>query len=803
MLWTDLTMLLLILLLGYIYLGYPLLLGLLASIFPRAHRVDPGHLPPLTLVISAHNERPVMREKLENSLALDYPAHLLSIVVVSDCSDDGTDEEVLAFSDRGVRLVRSPERRGKTAALNLALAEIHTELVVFSDANAIYERQALRRLARHFADPQVGYAVGYACYQEEAVSAAGTTEGTYWNLEILLKRWESQFSSVVGGDGAIYAIRRTLYEPMLETDINDFVNPLQIVAKGWRGIFDVEALCFERPAGQFGKEFSRKVRIVNRSFNGFLRVPQAGNPLRNPRFAWQLFSHKVLRWFSPYLLFALFVLMVVDRVFAPVELLDQLSLGGCLVLGALALVGWLLRGVVRAPGLLFLPYYFVLMNLASALGVLLRLRGKTITTWATVRETDNSKPRSSVLGPRLVLAGTALAGLVACSGVAQGLLPLPILALVLLGLLAHTFLGYPFLLIPAQRLSGKPLEHNPDYLPTVTLLVVAFNEAAVIEEKVLNSLELDYPKELLRLVVASDGSRDGTDAIVAGYASRGVELLSFPVNRGKISALNDAIARIDSEIVVLSDANVMYCSDAVRKLVRNFADPRVGVVSGKVVLRNGALSYGAAETSYYGLEHRIQEREGRLGALIGADGAMYAVRRPLFEPPNPDTILDDLVIAMSIARRGYLVVHEKEAVGFEDNHLELDGEFRRKVRIIAGGYQCLLHGRALPRLDQPLLLFCYLSHKVLRWISGFVLLALFWVLGVIVSNGGAPFFGVILGLLAGAALLALCTQAFPALKKLKPANFCHYFFMLITASLVGCFRGITGRQRVTWRREAA
>ena len=138
------------------------------------------------------------------------------------------------------------------------------------------------------------------------------------------KQWESDFASVVGGDGAIYAIRRELWEPLIETDINDFVNPLQIVAKGYRGIFDAEAICTERPAGNFGREFGRKVRIANRSFSGLLRVPQVLNPLQVGRFALLVVSHKLLRWFSPVIVLLHFLLTLTSSQSGPVS---RLSLG--------------------------------------------------------------------------------------------------------------------------------------------------------------------------------------------------------------------------------------------------------------------------------------------------------------------------------------------------------------------------------------------------------------------------------------------------------------------------------------------
>ncbi|GFO53863.1 glycosyl transferase [Geomonas sp. Red276] len=375
-----------LLLLLYTYLGYPLLLRLFSWLFANPHRSDSSHCPAVTLVVSAYNEAGVMEEKMENSLALDYPEGKLTIMVVSDCSDDGTDLIVRRYASRGVRLVRARERRGKTAALNLALAEISSEVVVFSDANAMYRPDAIRYLVRHFADPKVGYVVGNARYQEEKETAAGGMESLYWDLETQVKKWESSLCSVVGGDGAIYAIRRSLYEPLLESDINDFVNPLQIVVKGYRGIFDPRAVCFEEPAGCFEKEFSRKVRIVNRSFNGVLRVRQALNPFRVGAFSWQLVSHKLLRWFSPYLVLVLLPLLLHDAVAGGRKPFELAALTAAAVLLASAGVGWLLRRRAGGNKVWFLPCYLVLMNVASALGIYYRLRGGTISTWSTVRD---------------------------------------------------------------------------------------------------------------------------------------------------------------------------------------------------------------------------------------------------------------------------------------------------------------------------------------------------------------------------------------------------------------------------------
>jgi cellulose synthase/poly-beta-1,6-N-acetylglucosamine synthase-like glycosyltransferase len=287
---------------------------------------------------------------------------------------------------------------------------------------------------------------------------------------------------------------------------------------------------------------------------------------------------------------------------------------------------------------------------------------------------------------------------------------------------------------------------------------------------------------------------------VGQFGAEGVELFAFKPNRGKASALNDAMRDIDSEIVVFSDANVMYDSQALRRLARNFGDSRVGGVSGKVVLLNEDVSYGPSENGYYAIEHFIQEMEGRTGTMAGADGAMYAVRRDLFLPLPGDTILDDFAVSMNVIKQGYLFVHEREAVGFEKNSEEISGEFRRKVRINAGGIQYLMH-QGLPKGNHRLILFKLISHKVLRWFSGPMMVGLIASSVAVPVSTGFALWGrlFLIGVLSGIEL-ALLGQRFPSLRKrIKLINRVHYFFMLNLASLMGCYKGLTRKQQVTWR----
>jgi len=373
----------------YVYFGYPILLAALSRRRTVPASPKEEDLPVVTLLISAYNEESVIREKLQNAIGLDYPRSHLDILVVSDCSDDGTDEIVLLHAAYGVRLIRSSERLGKSAGLNLGVHQARGNILVFSDANAMYEPNAIRLLVRHFSEPRVGYVVGNARYVEHLGQAASAeSEGLYWKLETWLKERESDFGSVVGGDGAIYATRRELFTPLHPTDINDFLNPLQIIVRGYRGRYDRTAVCYEEAGDSFEKEFRRKVRIISRSLNAVRRAPRTLLPWTQPHHWLALVSHKVLRWFASIFLFVLFLVSIClwQSPFYRAALFLQLAFY------LLALMGWILQKQNECPRILYLPYYFCLANLASLLGVVKFLTGSLSPTWQTIRENPvNSK----------------------------------------------------------------------------------------------------------------------------------------------------------------------------------------------------------------------------------------------------------------------------------------------------------------------------------------------------------------------------------------------------------------------------
>jgi cellulose synthase/poly-beta-1,6-N-acetylglucosamine synthase-like glycosyltransferase len=367
----------------YVYVGYPLLLAVLARARNLNSHDERRGTPRVTLLISAFNERAVIEAKLANAIALDYPKEFIEIIVVSDCSDDGTDEIVLRQAKQGVRLVRLSERSGKSVGLNLGVSQSTGELLVFSDANAMYQPDAIRYLVCHFADPNVGYVVGNARYTQLASKAASSeSEGLYWKLETWLKQKESDFGSVVGGDGAIYAIRKELFTPLLPTDINDFLNPLQIISRRYRGVYDARAVCYEEAGDSFEKEFGRKVRIVSRALNATLRAPAVLLPWTQPRHWFALISHKILRWFVPVFLIVLMItaLCLWQSPFYRLAALLQAFFY------LLAGLGWILQKRSKCPKLLYLPYYFCLVNLASLFGIFKLLTGSLSPTWQTIRQ---------------------------------------------------------------------------------------------------------------------------------------------------------------------------------------------------------------------------------------------------------------------------------------------------------------------------------------------------------------------------------------------------------------------------------
>jgi glycosyltransferase involved in cell wall biosynthesis len=365
---------------AYIYLGYPAIVFLLAQI--AGHDVRKADIEPrVTVLIAAFNEEREIGRTVANKLQQDYPAERLEIIVVSDGSTDRTEAIVkdLAQGAGGrLRLLRQEPRQGKTMALNKAVAEAAGEILVFADANSMYAPDALRHLVRSFADPSVGYVTGQMVYTNPDGSGIGEGSGAYMSYENVLRVLETRLNSVVGVDGGIDAVRRELYVPMRADQLPDFVLPLNVVEQGRRVVYDPDAKVYEAALGAAADEFRMRVRVSLRALWALFDKRNLLNPLRYPLFAWQLFSHKVLRYaaFVPLAgLLAFNALAAGGHPFYSGFLALQLLAYG---LAAVGPVLTRLRSV--APGMLA-PYYFVLLNLACAAAFWKFLNGQKIATW--------------------------------------------------------------------------------------------------------------------------------------------------------------------------------------------------------------------------------------------------------------------------------------------------------------------------------------------------------------------------------------------------------------------------------------
>jgi cellulose synthase/poly-beta-1,6-N-acetylglucosamine synthase-like glycosyltransferase len=336
-------------------------------------------------------------------------------------------------------------------------------------------------------------------------------------------------------------------------------------------------------------------------------------------------------------------------------------------------------------------------------------------------------------------------------------------------------------------------------LPTVSLLVVAHNEEADIERRVQNALALDYPKDKLELVFASDGSTDATPSILRKFERDGVRLLEFAERRGKACSLNGAFPKLNGEIVVLSDANSFTEPQAVRLLVRWFQDPAVGTVCGRLVLHDPRRASNV-DGLYWKYETFLKRCESRLGALLGSNGAIYAIRKKLFTGIPNNTIVDDFVIPLLAKRRtGCRIVYESEAAAHEETPENISAEFQRRSRIGAGGFQSigLLAGLFNPR--HGWVAFTFVSHKLMRWICPFFLV------GAAVFNMALldkSIYRVALAMQAILYISSLLGALLPPIHLFKPIRLATMFVGMNVAVLVGFWRWLLGIQGGAWTRTA-
>jgi len=361
------------------YFGYPAFL-FLASFFLNKPYVKKDIEPSVSLIIPAHNEEKVIADKLNNALSLEYPKDKLEIVMILDGCTDKTKEIAQRFGDSRIRIIEQTPRKGKMAALNLAVSRANGEVIVFTDANSMYEKDAVKKLVGNFADEKIGCVCGELKYRNE--SLVGEGEDLYWKYEKFIKTKESQLRSLLVVNGSIYAIRKELFEPVGETLADDFAVPMVIFKKGYGLVYEPEAITLEKTAGSTKEGINQKARIIAQGLKASFAIGAvilSSGPLRLLQFLF----HKFVRWFVPLFLVIIFVtnILLADMAFYRVAFIAQL------LFYSFALIGYLLEEKNIKIKIFKVPFYFCVVNLASAIGVLRFLTGGIKGTWEKAETT--------------------------------------------------------------------------------------------------------------------------------------------------------------------------------------------------------------------------------------------------------------------------------------------------------------------------------------------------------------------------------------------------------------------------------
>lgn len=357
----------------YTFFGYGILLFLLVRLrrFFMGKRIIPENdalLPTLTVIVAAYNEEDFIAEKIKNTLALRYAEDKINYIFVTDGSTDRTPEIVSQFSQ--ISLLHVAARSGKIAAIDKAMKKVETEIVTFTDANTFLNQDALLNICRHFSDPSVGAVAGEKRVHiaEKADATAG--EGFYWKYESKLKTWDSELYSTVGAAGELFSIRTNLYNPVKpDTVLDDFMISMLIAKQGYRIVYEPEAWAAESGTQNIAQELKRKIRIAAGGIQSIVRLKALINPFRYPLLSFQYISHRVLRWtVTPFFMIAALVLNVA-LVYSAKENLYRALLILQVMFYTLSLTGWLLEKKELRIKLLFIPYYFVMMNFAVVAGI--------------------------------------------------------------------------------------------------------------------------------------------------------------------------------------------------------------------------------------------------------------------------------------------------------------------------------------------------------------------------------------------------------------------------------------------------
>jgi len=365
------------------------------------------------------------------------------------------------------------------------------------------------------------------------------------------------------------------------------------------------------------------------------------------------------------------------------------------------------------------------------------------------------------------------------------------------------YIGYPILTAFFRLFHREEVDRSEEYKPMVTIIIPAYNEEKFIGRKIINTLNLEYPREKLEIIIGVDGSTDNTAKIAKGYERTGVKVYYFEKRRGKISIMNDLSRGAVGEIIIFSDANTFYRSDSLNKIVRNFYDERVGVVCGRLTLEKGNYSsVTKPELIYWDYEHILKILESESGSTVGVVGSIYAVRKELLEDYPEDTILDDLEIALSVIKKGYRVIYDQEAEARETMVSSTKSEFERKVRLVSGGFRTVFRNMDIFFMGGVVgvrLLF----HKFLRWLIPINLIVIFlYSLFSGKKRRKLLLFQAVFYLSPLPEIIVnSIKQLFSGKRdiKIKWAYIPFYFVMINFSALVGFVKFILNKQSVKWK----
>lgn len=370
----------------------------------------------------------------------------------------------------------------------------------------------------------------------------------------------------------------------------------------------------------------------------------------------------------------------------------------------------------------------------------------------------------------------------------------------------YSYVGYGlllWLLVKLKNIGRSGQVFLDDFTPPVTLIVAAYNEEEFIERKIQNTLSLDYPSQMVKIIFVTDGSSDSTPELAAKYQA--IQLLHSEERRGKVEAMHRAMGYVQTPFVIFSDANTLLNKDSIRNMIRHYQDERVGGVAGekRIMTSSEEAVAGAGEGLYWKYESFLKKLDSDFYSVVGAAGELFSVRTEFYEYPGSNVLLDDFIISLNVCRRGYRIAYEPDAFAMESASLSLKEERKRKVRISAGAFQSMKMMADLMNIFKyPLLSFQYISHRVLRWTLCPVFLPLILIANIILvfSNEGLFYTSVLVAqiLFYFLAFLGLLTSS----RKTRISFlYAPYYLLFINYSLyAGFFRFLKGKQTVLWEK---